>query len=517
MCLYFPQGPLNCEVKMWNMASEQGWLLPGKAQSCQCSQILDLASSTQQSVEDAVFDQVVAMPQSGILLLAHAKKNSIYAVHIDYGPNPATTRMDYVVELAVTTPVYSLKGISGTLSNGEDFVHVCCVHAHGVERYGLSLHVRPPLESLALDRTDTGASRSFHVLYYTISAPTIKPHGRTPLLSTSSDSSLLASNPQKLSPSKATSLPDLVTSAAESKPGAILYSNGADTSDAASPVPLGPRMYTKSTDLGPSSPLTAPVGEQALLDRRVDAFKEHTSDLPSSRDTTGKDIEIVPEHDNYMVPSSPVMFECPMDLITPPELLSLDASSADNSNNAAGTSVQEEKVQDIFVSADMESIEVEIKVVGEIQGGQVTKFCPGEGHIAVTEKMEQSFCSQASDRFTQIATDYHVEYHTVDGAQQAHNVSLTAALGRPNAIQEEVQNSAGDKDGEAIVSMMGLQSVAKDGASQKEDNSEVFSSSSNPSNFIYSSSESCSSSAQSMQSAVSQLLSMRDMLDQVIF
>ena len=80
---------------MWASASEEGWLLPSDAESWQCTQTLDLKSSAEPRAEEAFFNQVVVLPRAGLILLANAKRNAIYAVHIEYGPYPTTTRMDY--------------------------------------------------------------------------------------------------------------------------------------------------------------------------------------------------------------------------------------------------------------------------------------------------------------------------------------------------------------------------------------------------------------------------------------
>ncbi|MGI4673499.1 hypothetical protein ACR2XN_28950, partial [Klebsiella pneumoniae] len=69
-------------------------------------------SSAAPRVEDVFFNQVVALSQAGLLLLANAKKNAIYAVHLEYGPNPAATRMDYIAEFTVTMPILSFTGTS---------------------------------------------------------------------------------------------------------------------------------------------------------------------------------------------------------------------------------------------------------------------------------------------------------------------------------------------------------------------------------------------------------------------
>ncbi|XP_022857605.1 enhancer of mRNA-decapping protein 4-like [Olea europaea var. sylvestris] len=50
-------GPFNREVKIWASASEEGWLLPSDAESWQCSQTLELKSSTEARVEEVFFNE----------------------------------------------------------------------------------------------------------------------------------------------------------------------------------------------------------------------------------------------------------------------------------------------------------------------------------------------------------------------------------------------------------------------------------------------------------------------------
>ena len=102
-------------------------MLPSDSESWHCIQTLELKSSAEARIEEAFFNQVVALSQAGLLLLANAKKNAIYAVHLDYGPNPTATRMDYVAEFTVTMPILSFTGTSDLLPHGEQIVQVYCV------------------------------------------------------------------------------------------------------------------------------------------------------------------------------------------------------------------------------------------------------------------------------------------------------------------------------------------------------------------------------------------------------
>ncbi|KAJ0082584.1 hypothetical protein Patl1_09644 [Pistacia atlantica] len=81
-----------------------------------------LKSSAEPRLEDAFFNQVVALNHAGLFSEANAKKNAIYAVHIDYGANPASTGMDYIAEFTATMPILSLTGTSDGSTDGEHIV-----------------------------------------------------------------------------------------------------------------------------------------------------------------------------------------------------------------------------------------------------------------------------------------------------------------------------------------------------------------------------------------------------------
>ncbi|XP_076935152.1 enhancer of mRNA-decapping protein 4-like [Bidens hawaiensis] len=140
-------GPLNREVKIWASDSE-GWLLPSDADSWHCLQTLELTSSSESRFEDAFFNQVVALPQAGLLLLANAKKNAIYVVHLEYGPNPESTRMDYIAEFTVTMPILSFTGTSDVSSHDEQIVQVYCVQTQAIQQYALDMSqcLPPPID-----------------------------------------------------------------------------------------------------------------------------------------------------------------------------------------------------------------------------------------------------------------------------------------------------------------------------------------------------------------------------------
>ncbi|KAM5552916.1 hypothetical protein ABKV19_025245 [Rosa sericea] len=143
-------GPLNREVKIWSSASEEGGLLPSDAESWKCTRTLELKGSAQPRVEDAFFNQVIALSQAGLLLLANAKKNAIYAVHLDLGGEPASTCMDYIAEFTVAMLILSFTGTSIS-PHGEQ---IYCVQTQAIQQYAMDLSkcLPPLLENSGLEK-----------------------------------------------------------------------------------------------------------------------------------------------------------------------------------------------------------------------------------------------------------------------------------------------------------------------------------------------------------------------------
>ncbi|RVW87163.1 Enhancer of mRNA-decapping protein 4 [Vitis vinifera] len=514
-------GPLNREVKLWASASDEGWLLPSDIESWQCTQTLDLRSSAESRAEDAFFNQVVALPRAGLFLLANAKKNAMYAVHIEYGPYPAATRLDYIAEFTVTMPILSLTGTSDSLPDGEHVVQVYCVQTHAIQQYALDLSqcLPPPLENLELEKTDSSTSCGFNAANSAACDTLELSHGSkhiemsvggaTPLpsiLSSSSENGPIASHPVNLASSEVTSLRETATSGMESKSSALPSSISSENIHAASPpLPLSPRLSGKlsgfrspSNSFDPSPPLSNHGGDQPILDysidRRMDTVRENFADAPPSGENLRKDEKNIAQNDISMVPNPPIMFKHPTHLITPSEILS---ASSESSQITQGMNVGEAKIHDMVVNNDPESIELEVKVVGETGIPGISKNdeleCQRESHVIVAEKKEKSFCSQASDLSIQMTRDCCVETYTIEGARQVSDANVTAAVDlSPNTADERCPR-------------FNKRCVCKDGPSPSPFNSTD--SSNEPSS---------SSSPPSMDAAFSQLFSMQEMLDQLV-
>ncbi|KAI9379896.1 hypothetical protein POPTR_016G002100v4 [Populus trichocarpa] len=396
-------GPLNQEVKIWASASEEGWLLPSDAESWQCTQTLTLKSSAESSAEDAFFNQVVALPRASLFLLANAKKNAIYAVHLEYGPYPAATQMDYIAEFTVTMPILSLTGTSDCLPNGENIVQVYCVQTQAIQQYALNLSqcLPPPLENMVLEKTESNVSRAFDTANSDGSAIMESSHGSKPIeISTGNMTSIPPMTPsssesapvarESLGSSDVGSSLDIASSGGQTKAITISSRNNTDNTNTVSPhLLLIPKLSRSLSGLQSPANITDPnvqlsghAGDQPVsdhsVDRRIETVKENVTDT-STGDNLNKGEKNIEQTGIAMVSEPPVMFKHPTHLITPSEILSRGAAS-ENSQTTQGLNVGEAKIQDVLVNNDTENVEVEVKVVEET---------PGSGTVPVSSSKEK--------------------------------------------------------------------------------------------------------------------------------
>ncbi|XP_015900750.3 enhancer of mRNA-decapping protein 4 [Ziziphus jujuba] len=531
-------GPLNREVKMWASESEEGWLLPSDTESWQCTQTLYIMSSAETKAEDAFFNQVVALPRAGLFLLANAKKNAIYVVHIEYGSNPTATRMDYIAEFTVTMPILSLTGTSDSLPDGDLGVQVYCVQTQAIQQYALDLSqcLPPPIDNTELEKANPSASQAFDASdgsavfesLQTSEASEISVGNLSSMPYMSSESSLLTVQPVKLASSDPKSLPDVASSGINAEPIPLPSHSGIENLHPPSPpLPLSPRLSRNLSGFRSSgnSIISDHGSDQSILvhsfDQRMDSVKDNNADTSSSRDNQRKGDKNGAEDDNSVLPSSSAVFKRPTHLVTPSEILAVSASSSENSQFGQGMGVVEAKVQDIVISNDADSIEKEVKVIGEMQtGNNIESDVHGEAQVIPAEKKEKSFYSQASGLSFQVARDCCVETYSGEGVLQGNNVGVTKALEQPpTTSEEEVQDSkAGELEASATVLPPPVQ--ASKGKRQKGKNSQVSASSSpspSPFNSTDLSNEPDGSSGASAAAATfPQLSTMKDTLDQLM-
>ncbi|KAF9608068.1 hypothetical protein IFM89_005983 [Coptis chinensis] len=493
-------GPLNREVKIWTSASEEGWLLASDAESWRCTQILDLKSSTEPRVEEAFFNQVLALPHAGLILLANAKKNAIYAVHIEYGPNPAATHMDYIAEFTVAMPILSLTGTSDCLPEGEHVVQVYCVQTQAIQQYALELSqcLPPTPENTGLEKTDSG-------VYSELNPPNSDGFG-------SADSVTVSDAPETPTP----------VSRSESTPTRKYPASSGDSEVPSSPNISGKVSgFTNASDnieVGLSS--SAHGVDKTAFDysvgRKVDPVPSSIPVIPSLDESLRRNEQEVIQNNVSVVTNPPIVFKHPTHLITPSEILSRTVSSFENCEVIQGMK-EEAKV---VVSNDDEAVEVEVKVVGET--GFVNKV---EIDSQREHQKKKTFSSQASSLSSGMVGDccaLSTESLTLV-TRQADNGGFTEALNRsPNAGEEEILDSEDvpEKVSELTTTTTSLQQTIPSlkGKKQKGKNvqkSGPSSPSRSPFNSMDSSNESGSNSGvPSMEAAFSQVLLMQETLNQ---
>lgn len=423
-------GPLNREVKLWASSSEEGWLLPSDSESLQCTQTLELKSSSEPQVEDVFFNQVMALPQAGLLLLANAKKNAIYAVHLEYGPHPAATRMDYLAEFTVTMPILSFTGTSDVLPHGEHIVQVYCVQTQAIQQYALDLtQCLPP--PLGLDKSDS--SSAIAEVY-----DTLGPFGTGSLPSeTLAGSSALLNLPLSPSSIEVPPLQDISVS-----------NNDTDIACVASPpLPLSPRLSRQLSGYrtASSNNFEQGGGDQPVVDRQMDVPKvpANLSDVPSLDIDESK---VNKQDDVVTVLTPPIVFKHPTHLITPSEIL----MGVSTSETVPITEGVETNIQDVVVNNDgANNVEVEVKVVGESQNDEFG-----------SQRGEKSFSSQASDLGVEMARECCAQsepsYGGVEENRQCDVSSIIDAIDRSslNAGEEEIHAATEDLSGKVIDSAM---------------------------------------------------------------
>ncbi|TKY72296.1 Enhancer of mRNA-decapping protein 4 [Spatholobus suberectus] len=521
-------GRLNQEVKIWVSDNEEGWLLPSDSESWNCIQTLDIRSSSEANPEDAFFNQVVALPRAGLFLLANAKKNTIYAVHIEYGSNPTATRMDYIAEFTVTMPILSLTGTSDSLPDGEHIVQIYCVQTQAIQQYGLNLSqcLPPPLDNFELEKTESNLSRAFDVLDGSTNLET----GNMPRVHSSSpESAPVTSLAVNLPSTDISGLPEAFISDTETKSNDLPSRNGFEhIHTAPPPLPQSPKLSQKlsglknsSNNLETSSISADHSSEQTNLDSsaewRMESEKD-MADVPASGDNLRKDDKVV-QNDVSVVSNAPTTYKHPTHLVTPSEIFSKAALSSDNSQTSQGMNVQ-----DVAAHSDAENFEVEVKVVGETGSNQENSECDRDrdSHTNAAEKKEKLFYSQASDLGIQMAR----ETYNIEGARQADNIKTIDSPDQScNSVEEEVQDTS--KDVPANISELetlatAVQSPAPSGKGkrQKGKNSHVSgASSTSPTPFNptdSSNDQGGNSGGSSMEAALPQLSAIQEMMGQLL-
>ncbi|GER54959.1 enhancer of mRNA-decapping protein 4 [Striga asiatica] len=452
-------GPLNREVKIWVSASEEGWLLPSDAESWHCTQTFELKSSEARA-EEAFFNQVVALSQAGLILLANAKRNAIYAVHLEYGPNPAATRMDYIAEFTVTMPILSFTGTSEFLPHGDQIVQVYCVQTQAIQQYALDLSqcLPPPLENVVFEKSGSNVSLD------AATAPDVEPSSGKPTeLSISSSAPKVSIHESGLEGASTvrypvihapaeSPMPQEFTSATETKlVTQPEVANDGVSSAASPPLPLSPRL--SKTHSGFRSQLSGhgfstsdrgsdPKIVEYSVDRQMDVHANLSDVTSLDGDSRNGDNELF--QDESAAVNQPVKFKHPTHLVTPSEILMANSVS-EVSHTVDPRSEADVKFQDVVVSNDTRNVEMEVKVVGETRFSQSNDMGPPP-ELKKTEPKEKSFCSQASDPGVEVARECRVlspEAYTVGEARQFDGTGESETIAQ-STTADEVHESVKD-------------------------------------------------------------------------
>ncbi|PIN02422.1 WD40 repeat nuclear protein [Handroanthus impetiginosus] len=541
-------GPLNREVKIWASASEEGWLLPSDAESWHCTQTLELKSS-EARYEEAFFNQVIALSQAGLLILANAKRNAIYAVHLEYGPNPAATSMDYIAEFTVTMPILSFTGTSEVLPHGEHIVQIYCVQTQAIQQYALDLSqcLPPPVENVVYEKSESSFSMDAAAIEGLADAePSSSNQAEISVSSSSPKVSIQESGFESAttvryavnSPSADSQNPqEFASSSMETKPDALSEAaNDSSTSSATSPPPpLSPRLAKtlsglrsslSSFDHGSSinDHSSEPKVVECSVDRPMDIIHSNVSDAPSLDDDPRSD-ENKHSQDDPVALNHQIKFKHPTHLVTPSEIL-MASSASEVSHINEPKSDAEVNIQDVVISNHTRNVEVEVNVVGETRFGQNNDIGPRqELQIFVSENKEKSFCSQATDLGIQMARECRAlstETFAVEEGRQFNGTGESETIAEPSTV--EVHDSAKDVPRMVVDSpaAMPAQQPAPNakGKKQKGKNAQG-SGSSSPSpgafNAIDSSNEpGASSSTTPVENACLQIFSMQEMLNQLV-
>ncbi|KAL2245177.1 UNVERIFIED_CONTAM: Enhancer of mRNA-decapping protein 4 [Sesamum indicum] len=542
-------GPLNREIKIWISASEEGWLLPSDAESWHCTQTLELKSSAAR-VEEAFFNQVVALPQAGLLLLANAKRNAIYAVHLEYGPNPAATCFDYIAEFTVTMPILSFTGTSELLPHGEQIVQVYCVQTQAIQQYALDLSqcLPPPTENLVYEKSDSSVSRDAAIEGLASLEPSSSKVAEISMSSSAPKASIHESGlenaptvryPVSAAAGESPTIQEFPSSSMESKPvNSSTVPDDSDMSFATSPpLPLSPRVSrtlsgrrNSNFEHGPS--VNDRSAEQKMVeysvDRQMDTIHTNLSDVASLNDDSRNDDNKLSQDDIPMALNHPIKFKHPTHLVTPAEILMASSSSEANHTNEP-LSESELSIQDVVISNDTRNIEVEVKVVGETRFSQNNDIGSREElHTGVSDNKEKSFCSQASDLGMEMARKCRAllpETYTVEEARQFSGAAGTDADTQSSTIVEnEVSDSDKDVTRKVVDSTTSVAAQqpapSTKGKKQKGKNAQG-SGPSSPSRSAFNSTDSSvepgiSSSIPPIETAVSQIFSMQEMMTQLV-
>lgn len=292
-----------------------------------------MKSSAEPKIEDAFFNQVVLLPDASLILLANAKKNAIYAVHINYGPNPSSTYMDFVTEFTVTMPILSLTGTTDCLSDGEQIVQVYCVQTQAIQQYALELSQCLPPQALDIEASSDMFVTTEHVV----------------------NTMHMGTSPKPQLPTNALESASSVGSAKKSAQSAIVVETSIVQEAVNLERKLSNAFSSSETECLPTSSQQISTGADII---RSESANTNASDMASLEEkititrASSDDISILPNSSSTFTRSNNVTH-----LITPSEILSGVVTYEKSPVSLAH--VGEENIQGITVS------ELEVEIMSE--------------------------------------------------------------------------------------------------------------------------------------------------------
>lgn len=149
---------MNRELKLW--APEES-ASPSKSGNVmwECIQTVEFTSSAAgDDMETAFFNQVVVAPGANLIVVANAKKNAIYVVHVQFGGRGGRAQMKYLAEFSVTIPILSLMVREQRGSEGGQgaVVQIYCVQTLAIQQYSLLVSQCVPMSTEKSARQATG-------------------------------------------------------------------------------------------------------------------------------------------------------------------------------------------------------------------------------------------------------------------------------------------------------------------------------------------------------------------------
>lgn len=432
-------------------------------------QTLELRSCTETRVEDAFFNQVVVLPQAHLILLANAKKNVIYAVHIDYGSNPLSTRMDYVAEFSVKMPILSITATSDCYADGKHVIQIYCVQTQAIQQYALDLSqcLPPPLENVGLEK-------DLSISYISDAATSDSFASATVGINVSEDPS--GNSTQNFS---------IPLNTSETTP-AVKYSLASSSPDNSSLLEITALKAENRPSAPPISDMDADISPRIDSERRPSV--DNAIDQSVARHSVERGLEVVALNlpdaplddssvkgeskpgpsDITMVPNLPTF---PMGtkvthLVTPSEILSKAVSSTE-SNVIPELEGTEARIPEVSSTLVTETAEVEVKVVGE-SGSSVhgEPDSQREPQIHVLEDQSKSLSSQFTESNSEIARE---DIFNVDEVVRVEDIAFSEGLEQPYSGKDEVKDTVKDeseKDSQSVAATLVAESVTAATAAQ---------------------------------------------------